>query len=223
MLTAVSLHAVVTARQQVQTRVTALDAASATRQALSGSRVASRRSQNACCRGSPCSSSTASPVALHDAERGELMPCSNCRWRSLPRRRYPVVKGLAGYVVRHRQPVLIDRWETAAEELRRQRRLVPDERPGSILMVPIRGPGGAGRGEHPACRSECLFDTDKNALLAIAEDLAPVIADALTFQELDEYRGRLGGAGGGAHRRIGAGGGRTRASACRTAQQGSTA
>ena len=110
----------------------------------------------------------------------------------LPRRRYPVAKGLAAYVVCHRQPVLIDRWETAAEELRRHAVIAPDERPGSILMVPIQqGREVLGVVSIQHAEANAYSDTDKNALLAIAEDLAPVIADALTFQELDEYRGRL--------------------------------
>ena len=192
-LTAVSLHAVVTARQQVQTRVTALDAASATRQALSGSRRIEEVAERLLSRIAMLFQYSIAFVALHDAERGELDAVLELvDGERLPRRRYPVAKGLAGYVVRHRQPVLIDRWETAAEELRRHAVIAPDERPGSILMVPIlQGREVLGVVSIQHAEANAYSDTDKNALLAIAEDLAPVIADALTFQELDEYRGRL--------------------------------
>ncbi|HRG17409.1 MAG TPA: sensor domain-containing diguanylate cyclase [Pseudomonadota bacterium] len=192
-LTAVSLHALVESRQKVQTRVAALDAASGTRQALSGSRRVEEVAERLMSRIGVLFRYRTAFVAIHDSERGELDAVLEIvDGQRRPRRRYPVAQGLAGYVVREARAVLIDRWDAAPATLRRHAVIAADEQPGSILMVPIlQGSDVLGVVSIQHAEANSYSDTDKNALLAIAEDLAPVIADARTFQELDEYRGRL--------------------------------
>lgn len=192
-VTAVSLHAMVASRQKVQTRVAALDAASGARQALSGSRRVEEVAERLVSHIGILFRYRVAFVAIHDVERGELDAVFEIvDGKRQPRRRYAVTQGLAGFVAREGRAVLIDRWDAAPEELRQHAVIAPGERPGSILMVPIlQGKNVLGVVSIQHAEANSYSDADKNALLAIAEDLAPVIADARTFQELDEYRGRL--------------------------------
>jgi diguanylate cyclase (GGDEF)-like protein len=192
-LTVVSVHQIVEARQTMQSRVAALDAASGTRQALSGARRIDELAERLLSRIGALFRYRIAYVALLDAERNELdVVLEYIDGVRQPRARKPVSTGLSGHVVRSGQPVLIDRWSHAPEELRRHAVLAPGEQPGSILIVPIaqgRQCLGVVSIQHP--EPDSYSDADKYALLAIAEDIAPVIADARTFQELDAYRSRL--------------------------------
>lgn len=208
-LTAVSLHALVESRQKVQTRVAALDAASGTRRRLSGSRRVEEVAERLMSRIGVLFRYRTAFVAIHDSERGELDAVLEIvDGQRRPRRRYPVAQGLAGDVVREARAVLIDRWDAAPATLRRHAVIAADEQPGSILMVPIlQGSDVLGVVSIQHAEANSYSDTDKNALLAIAEDLAPVIADAL--QRLPGT-GRIsrstGGAGARTHCGVGTGG-----------------
>ena len=191
-LTVISLHEVVEARRQVQSRLEALDAAHSTRRAVSGARRVDELAERLYSRITALFQYRTAYVALHDAERREfdvVMEVVDGQRR--PRSRRPDDIGVTGHVLRTGQPLLIDDWALAPAHVERVA-LVEGERPGSVLVVPIRQDGavlGVVSIQHGEAHR--YGETDRNALLAIAEDLAPVFADARTFQELDEYRERL--------------------------------
>ncbi|HQX32436.1 MAG: GGDEF domain-containing protein [Dokdonella sp.] len=110
----------------------------------------------------------------------------------LPPSRRPGDRGLAGMVYASGEPVLIDDWNTTPDALRHHAVLRPNEQPGCILMVPIkRGKRvlGVASLQHPM--PHFYSEADKHSLLALAEDAAPLLADARTFDELSAYRYRL--------------------------------
>ena len=193
MLSVVSAHEIVESRRQVQTRLVALDAASSARQAVSGSRRVEDIAERLMSQISALVQYRIAYVALHDAERGEFdVVLQIVDGERMPRFRRPLGQGAAGYVLRTAAPLLVDDWATAPRELVEVAVLDPGERPGSVLIVPIRLRGevlGLISVQHD--RPHHYADADKHALIAIAEDIAPVIADARTFQELEDYRVRL--------------------------------
>lgn len=193
LLTVISMHALVESRRQMADRLTMLDAASDARQAVSGARRMDQLAERLLGHIGAVLPFRLAFVALHDAEHGEFdVLLELIDGKRTPRMRRPVGSGLTGLVVQTAQPLLIERWEQAPDELRARALLAPGERPGSVLIVPILQGGdvlGVVSVQH--VQSGRYNDADRHLLQAIADDLAPALADARTFQELDEYRLRL--------------------------------
>jgi diguanylate cyclase (GGDEF)-like protein len=194
-LTVVSLHEVVEARSQVQSRLEALDAATRARLAVTGARRIDELAERLFSQVTAMFQYRTAFVALHDAERGEFdVVMEIVDGVRQPRSRKPSGKGVTGHVLRTGSPLLVDNWEQVPPEIGRVAVLGEGERPGSVLVVPIRQDDrvlGVVSVQHAGAHR--YTDADKNALVAIAEDIAPVFADAKTFQELDAYRERLEG------------------------------
>ncbi len=192
-LTVVSLHEIVESRRTVQRRVEALDAASSTRQALSGSHRIEELAERLISQIGALFEYRVAFVALHDVPRGEFDVVLQVNdGERLPRFSRPVRQGVAGHVLRTGQPLLIDDWRHAPQAVREVAVLEPGEEPGSVMIVPIKQNGdvlGLVSVQHDLPNR--YSEADQFALLAIAQDLAPVLADARTFEELDAYRERL--------------------------------
>ncbi len=192
-LTVLSLHELVESRRHVQERVRALDAASSARQAVSGSRQLAQIAQRLLDHIGALLPFRTGFVALHDVERGDFDVVLELReGEQRERTRKPLDKGLSGHVLATGQGLRIDDWDRAPEALRARAVLKSGERPGSVMIAPIRWRGrtlGVVSVQHS--QSGRYSEADSNALAAIADDIAPVIADARTLEELDGYRVRL--------------------------------
>jgi diguanylate cyclase (GGDEF)-like protein len=99
--------------------------------------------------------------------------------------------GLCGFIVERAQPVLVESWARAAEELRQ--RAQPHERQaGSLLAVPLIEDGtviGLLSVQH--VESEVYSDADLHLMQRLADQVAAAIADARAFEDLEDYRQRL--------------------------------
>ncbi len=193
LLTVVSMHEIVESRRLVQERLRALDAASGARQAESSSDRVELLAERLLSQVGALLPSRIAYVALHDAASNEFdVVLQVVDGERVPRMRRPTATGVAGHVLRSGQPLLVDDWLRAPEDVRQVAVLDPGERPGSVLVVPIVHAGevlGLISVQHDSAHR--YSETDKHLLLAIAEDIAPVVADACTFRELDAYRARL--------------------------------
>ena len=193
LLTVVSMHSLVESRKQVEDRVTMLDAASNARMAVTGARRMDQLGELLLEHIGAVLPFKIAFIAVHDAERGEFeVLLELIDGKRMPRQRRSVDVGLTGSVLRSGKPLLIERWEQAPEAVRTTAVLAEGERPGSILIVPIvlaGTPIGVVSVQHD--QSGRYGDADCHLLQAIAEDIAPALADARTFQELDGYRQRL--------------------------------
>ncbi|MEZ5440078.1 MAG: sensor domain-containing diguanylate cyclase [Lysobacterales bacterium] len=192
-LTVISLHQLVESRRQVLDRVTVLDAASVARAAVSGSQRMDQTAERLLDHIGALLPYHTAYVALHDTEREEfdVVLEVNDEQRQ-PRSRKPVGAGLSGHVLATGEPLRIDDWSQISDELRARAVVAPDEQPGSLLIVPIRhGTDVLGVVSVQHRRAGHYSEADGHALAAIADDLASVIADACTFEELDDYRQRL--------------------------------
>ncbi|HEX5755905.1 MAG TPA: sensor domain-containing diguanylate cyclase [Arenimonas sp.] len=191
LLTVVSLHALGESRQQMQQRLQALDAA------IGGQRPAGNR-LDAILEALFNQVQGLFParvvfIALHDPQQGDFdvrIECVDGQRRPASRR--PCQEGLAGEVLARGEPVLIDSWAQAPATLRQRAVLDAEERPGSVLMVPLRwqertlGVLSVQHGE-PRFYSRA----DKHTLLTLADDSAVLIADALAFEDLERLRQSL--------------------------------
>ncbi len=192
-LTVVSMHEIVESRRKVQSRVQALDAASSARLAVSGSRRIDDLAERLFSHVAALFQFRKAFFAVYDSKRGDFdVVFDSVAGVRLPRERRPGNEGLVGLVRESGEPVLVDHWESADVSFRQAAVLREGERPGSVLMVPIRQARqvlGVVSLQHPDAHQ--YSDADKHALIAIADDIAPVLADAQTFQELDAYREQL--------------------------------
>jgi len=186
----VTFHELSESRTKIAMRLDALDAASAARRGMTGSVRVDEVAERLFAEIGSLFKFEIAFVALYDREADELdVVIQTNKGVRLPRMRKPVTQGLSGHVVRTGKPVLIDHWDRAAEDLRAKAVIAPDEDPGSVLIVPMKiGERVVGILSVQDPRANYFSDTDKNALLALADDIAPVLSDAQTFQELDDYR-----------------------------------
>ncbi len=192
-LMVLSLHALVESRRKIQLRLETLDAAIGREPGEPGLRRLDQVLEGLYRRVNTLFQSKVLFIALHDSDRGDfdLRVEEVDGQRRAPSRR-PQTSGLAGEVFARAEPVLIDDWRHAPEHLRRRAILQPGEEPGCVLIVPLTFNGrtlGVVSVQHPD--AHFYSAADKNALLALAEDSAPLIADAQTFDDLDEWRLRL--------------------------------
>ena len=188
-----SLHALVESRRKIQLRLDTLDAAISPLAGATGSRRVDAVLEGLYRRVHTLFQSRVLFIALHDVDRGDfdLRVEEVDGERRSPSRR-PLALGLAGEVFASGEPILIDDWAVAPDHLRQRAIFLTDEKPGCVLMVPLAFNGrvlGVVSVQHPD--RHFYSAADKNALLALAEDSAPLIADAQTFDELDDWRLRL--------------------------------
>jgi diguanylate cyclase (GGDEF)-like protein len=107
-----------------------------------------------------------------------------------PARTLDLRTGVYGLVVERAEPVLIESWARAPEELRQ--RSQPGEPPGSLIAVPLVEDGmviGLLSVQHT--HAEVYSDADLNLMQRLADQVAAAIADARAFEDLEDYRQRL--------------------------------
>lgn len=111
--------------------------------------------------------------------------------QQLIERTKPLRAGMFGWVVDTAQPVLVEDVSTADEALQ-QRIERTEKETGSFIIVPLVEQGqviGLLSVQHtqPGVYSQ----TDLHLMQKLAEQVAPVVADALAFEDLEDYRQRL--------------------------------
>ncbi len=187
-----SLHALSESRRKIQLRLETLDAAIDRNRDDSGVRRLDKVLEGLYKRVNTLFQSHELFIALHDANRGDFdVRVEEVGGQRRSPSRHPL-QGLAGNVFASGEPVLIDDWKHESEELRQRAVLKPGELPGCVLMVPLILNDrvlGVISIQHP--EPHFYSSADKNALQTLAEDSAPLIADAQTFDDLDDWRLRL--------------------------------
>jgi diguanylate cyclase (GGDEF)-like protein len=132
-------------------------------------------------------------IALHDPARDAFdLRIEQVGAQRQPPSYRPLDTGLAGLVFASGEPLLIDDWDSAPQALKARAVLGPGERPGSLLVVPLRLEErviGVVSIQHDV--AHFYSEADKNALQTLAGDSAALIADAQTFDELAAYREHL--------------------------------
>src|SRR4029453_3861441 len=99
--------------------------------------------------------------------------------------------GLFGWTVERRAPLLIEDWSRAPVELR-QRAEATGKKTGSVIVVPLIESGtvtGLLSVQHTAAGvspQACL-----HLMQQLATQVAPAVADARAFEDLEDYRMRL--------------------------------
>jgi diguanylate cyclase (GGDEF)-like protein len=109
----------------------------------------------------------------------------------VPARSQALRAGLLGWIVERAEPVLIEDWAQARDELRH--RSQPAERQaGSVLAVPLVEEGtviGVLSVRH--AHTEVYSAADLHLMQRLADQVAAAIADARAFEDLEDYRQRL--------------------------------
>jgi diguanylate cyclase (GGDEF)-like protein len=192
-LIVLSLHALTESRREIQLRLETLDAAIGGVRAESAGRRVDKVLEGLYRRINTLFQFRVLFVALHDPDRDDFdLRLEEIDGVRNPPSRRPLDQGLAGEVFASGKPVLIDDWRHAPAFLRQRALLREGEQPGCVLMVPLAFNGrvlGVASLQHP--EPHFYSQADKNALLALVDDAAPLIADARTFDELDDWRLRL--------------------------------
>jgi diguanylate cyclase (GGDEF)-like protein len=109
----------------------------------------------------------------------------------LPGRTKSVNAGLFGWTVERRVPLLIEDWSRAPPELR-QRAEATGKETGSVIVVPLIENGvvtGLLSVQHMAPGVYSLADL--HLMQQLAAQVAPAVADARAFEDLEDYRLRL--------------------------------
>lgn len=108
-----------------------------------------------------------------------------------PARTKSVNAGLFGWTVERREPLLIEDWSRAPVELR-QRAESTGKETGSVIVVPLIE-GGMVTGllsvQHTA--PGVYSQADLHLMQQLAAQVAPAVADARAFEDLEDYRARL--------------------------------
>lgn len=131
-------------------------------------------------------------LVLVDPERQVLdMRVHERREKRLPARSKPLGAGLFGWVVQQAAPVLVEDWASAPEALR-QHGEVTGKETGSVIVVPLVDEGATiGLLSVQHTRSGVYSDADLHLMQRLAEQVAPALADARVFEDLEIYRQRL--------------------------------
>lgn len=109
----------------------------------------------------------------------------------LPARFQDLSAGLFGWIVEHAEPVLIENWTRAREELR-QRSKSEERQAGSLIAVPLIEEGAViGLLSVQHTHTEVYSGADLHLMQRLAEQVAAAIADARAFEDLEDYRQRL--------------------------------
>jgi diguanylate cyclase (GGDEF)-like protein len=108
-----------------------------------------------------------------------------------PGRTKSVNAGLFGWSVERCEPLLIEDWSRAPAELRQRAELTGKET-GSVIVVPLIE-GGVVTGllsvQHTA--PGVYSQADLHLMQQLAAQVAPAVADARAFEDLEDYRARL--------------------------------
>jgi diguanylate cyclase (GGDEF)-like protein len=99
--------------------------------------------------------------------------------------------GLFGWSVERREPLLIEDWSRAPVELR-QRAESTGKETGSVIVVPLIEDGivtGLLSVQHTA--PGVYSQADLHLMQQLAAQVAPAVADARAFEDLEDYRSRL--------------------------------
>jgi diguanylate cyclase (GGDEF)-like protein len=108
-----------------------------------------------------------------------------------PPRSQDLRAGLFGYIVERAEPVLIESWVRAGEELRR-RAQANERQAGSLVGVPLVEAGSViGVLSLQHTETEVYADADLHLMQRLADQVAAAIADAQAFEDLEDYRQRL--------------------------------
>ena len=108
-----------------------------------------------------------------------------------PARTKSVNAGLFGWTVERREPLLIEDWSRAPLELR-QRAESTGKETGSVIVVPLIESGavtGLLSVQHTA--PGVYSQADLHLMQQLAAQVAPAVADARAFEDLEDYRMRL--------------------------------
>ena len=131
-------------------------------------------------------------LVLVDPEKQQLdLRVHERRTVRLPARRKPLGAGLFGWVALHATPVLVADWKRAPEDLRRYADPT-DKETGAVIVVPLVDDGtviGLLSVQHT--RPGVYSDADLHLMQRLAEQVAPAVADARVFENLESYRQRL--------------------------------
>jgi diguanylate cyclase (GGDEF)-like protein len=105
-----------------------------------------------------------------------------------PVQRKALSSGLFGWVVERAEPVLVEDWARAPAHLR-ERADPPGTEVGSLLIVPLRDAGRAiGLLSVQHAQAGIYSDADLHLMQGLAEQVAPAVADARAFEDLESYR-----------------------------------
>lgn len=113
------------------------------------------------------------------------------RAERLAGRTKPLDAGLFGWVVDTARSVLVEDWARMEEELKRRVEQTEKET-GSFIIVPLVERGlviGLLSVQHTEPR--VYSPADLHLMQKLAEQVAPAVADALAFEDLEDYRARL--------------------------------
>jgi diguanylate cyclase (GGDEF)-like protein len=108
-----------------------------------------------------------------------------------PARTKSVNAGLFGWTVERREALLIEDWRRAPVELRQRAELTGKET-GSVIVVPLIESGtvtGLLSVQHT--QTGVYSQADLHLMQQLAKQVAPAVADARAFEDLEDYRMRL--------------------------------
>ena len=108
-----------------------------------------------------------------------------------PARTKSVNAGLFGWTVERREALLIEDWRRAPAELRQRAELTGKET-GSVIVVPLIESGtvtGLLSVQHT--ETGVYSQADLHLMQQLAKQVAPAVADARAFEDLEDYRLRL--------------------------------
>jgi diguanylate cyclase (GGDEF)-like protein len=110
-----------------------------------------------------------------------------------PARTKSVNAGLFGWTVERREALLIEDWKRAPAELRQRAELTGKET-GSVIVVPLIESGAVtGLLSVQHTETGVYSQADLHLMQQLAEQVAPAVADARAFEDLEDYRLRLEG------------------------------
>jgi diguanylate cyclase (GGDEF)-like protein len=133
-------------------------------------------------------------LAMVDTERGtlDLRVQERHGERQSGRAGPPLDHGPLGWAARHGEAVLVESWQRAPESLLAAA-IAAGVGEGAMIIVPLRDDDRrviavlAVRHARPGAYS----DADLNLMQRLAEQLAPAVADARAFEDLEDYRKHL--------------------------------
>ena len=107
-----------------------------------------------------------------------------------PARTKSVNAGLFGWTVERREPLLIEDWSRAPADLR-QRAEATGKETGSVIVVPLIESGTVTGLLSVQTSAGVYSQADLHLMQQLATQVAPAVADARAFEDLEDYRMRL--------------------------------
>jgi diguanylate cyclase (GGDEF)-like protein len=131
-------------------------------------------------------------LVLVDSERKVLDLRVHERFEErLPARPKPLGAGLFGRVVADGTPILVEDWQRPPEDVSRYA-VRTDKDTGSVIVVPLVVENAViGLLSIQHTRAGVYSDADLHLMQRLAEQVAPAVADARAFENLEDYRLRL--------------------------------